>query len=124
MQRIKERKLISDQIHKSLQAWRSWREGTASNLIDPTLKTGSRNEIMRCIHIGLLCVQENVAANKPTMAFVIVMLNSYSLSLRVPSQPFDMSLGSEGNSRAIGLDQYKNNSNKAPENEALMIYGT
>ncbi|ONI02212.1 hypothetical protein PRUPE_6G184000 [Prunus persica] len=61
-------------------------------------------------------------ADKPTMAFVIVMLNSYSLSLPVPSQPFDMSLGSEGNSRATGLDQYKNNSNKAPENEASLIY--
>ncbi|CAL9001479.1 unnamed protein product [Prunus brigantina] len=37
------------------------------------------------------------------MAFVIVMLNSYSLSLPVPSQPFDMSLGTEGNSRATGI---------------------
>ncbi|VVA41435.1 PREDICTED: cysteine-rich [Prunus dulcis] len=113
-------------------AWKNWREGAASNLIDPTLRTGSRSEIMRCIHIGLLCVQENVA-DKPTMASVIVMLNSYSLSLPVPSQPaffmhstveFDMSLGSEGNSRTTGLVQYKNNFNKAPENEALMIYGT
>ncbi|CAL9001511.1 unnamed protein product [Prunus brigantina] len=75
---------------------------------------------MRCIH-GNICVQENVADN-PTMAFVIVMLNSYSLSLPVPSQPFDMSLGSEeGNSRATRLDEYKNNSNKAPENEASLI---
>ncbi|BBH05689.1 cysteine-rich RECEPTOR-like protein kinase 6 [Prunus dulcis] len=103
-------------------AWKSWREGTASNLIDPTLRTGSRSEIMRCIHIGLLCVQENVA-DRPTMASVIVMLNSYSLSLPVPSQPaffmlntieFDMSLGSEGNSRSTRLNRYKNNSNKAP----------
>ncbi|RXH86013.1 hypothetical protein DVH24_017066 [Malus domestica] len=38
--------------------WKCWREGTAPNLIDPTLTNGSRNEIMRCIHIGLLCVQE------------------------------------------------------------------
>ncbi|CAL9001564.1 unnamed protein product, partial [Prunus brigantina] len=103
-------------------AWKNWREGTASNLIDPTLtlRTGSRSEIMRCMHIGLLCVQENVA-DKPTMAFVIVILNSYSLSLPVPSKPFDMFLGSEGNSSATGLDQYKNNSNKAPENEASLI---
>lgn len=41
---------------------------------------------MRCIHIGLLCVQENVA-NRPTMASVVVMLNSSSLSLPLPSQP-------------------------------------
>ncbi|ONI02208.1 hypothetical protein PRUPE_6G183600 [Prunus persica] len=99
-------------------AWRSWREGTASNLIDPTLKTGSRNEIMRCIHIGLLCVQENVA-DRPTMASVILMMNSYSFTLPVPSQPafylhrsigFDMSLRSEYNSGATRSDRSKSNS--------------
>ncbi|CAL9001584.1 unnamed protein product [Prunus brigantina] len=101
-------------------AWRSWREGTASNLIDPTLKTGSRNEIIRCIHIGLLCVQENVA-DRPTMASVILMMNSYSLSLTlpVPSQPafylhssigLDMSLRSEYNSGATRSDRSKSNS--------------
>ncbi|RYR37359.1 hypothetical protein Ahy_A09g042262 [Arachis hypogaea] len=67
-------------------AWRSWREGTASNIVDPTITDGSRNEIMRCIHIGLLCVQENVA-DRPTMASVIIMLNSHSVTLPLPSQP-------------------------------------
>ncbi|GAY34230.1 hypothetical protein CUMW_010320 [Citrus unshiu] len=67
-------------------AWKNWNEGTALNLIDPTLRNGSSSEIMRCIHIGLLCVQENVA-NRPTMASVVVMLNSSSLSLPLPSQP-------------------------------------
>ena len=41
---------------------------------------------MRCIHIGLLCVQENVA-ERPTMALIVLMLNSYSFTLYVPSQP-------------------------------------
>lgn len=67
-------------------AWKNWRNGTALNLIDPTLTDGSTNEMMRCIHIGLLCVQENVA-ERPTMATVILMLNSFSISLPVPSQP-------------------------------------
>ena len=55
-------------------------------MIDPTLRDGSTSEIMRCIHIGLLCVQENVA-DRPTMASVMLMLNSYSLSLPIPSHP-------------------------------------
>ncbi|KAJ9697602.1 hypothetical protein PVL29_009434 [Vitis rotundifolia] len=67
-------------------AWRSWREGSASNLIDPSMNSGSRSEIMRCIHIGLLCVQENVA-NRPTMASITLMLSSNSLTLPFPSQP-------------------------------------
>ncbi|KAM4116932.1 hypothetical protein ACB094_02G087000 [Castanea mollissima] len=67
-------------------AWTNWREGTASNLIDQTLGDGSRSEITRCIHIGLLCVQENVAY-RPTIASVVQMLNSDSSSLPTPAQP-------------------------------------
>ncbi|GLT83188.1 hypothetical protein SLE2022_014930 [Rubroshorea leprosula] len=67
-------------------AWKNWREGTGINLIDPTLKNGSRTEMTRCIHIGLLCVQENVV-DRPTMAAVVLMLNSNSTTLPMPSQP-------------------------------------
>ena len=69
-----------------LQAWKNWREGTTFNLVDPIVNNGSRNEIIRCIHIGLLCVQENVA-DRPTMAQVVLMLNSYSSSIPLPSKP-------------------------------------
>ncbi|GAB4831020.1 hypothetical protein Ancab_005035 [Ancistrocladus abbreviatus] len=65
--------------------WRNWREGTALNVVDPLL-AGSRTEIMRCIHIGLLCVQEN-EADRPTMSSVVVMLSSHSLTLPMPSDP-------------------------------------
>uniref|UniRef100_A0A7N1A7D3 Uncharacterized protein n=1 Tax=Kalanchoe fedtschenkoi TaxID=63787 RepID=A0A7N1A7D3_KALFE len=67
-------------------AWDSWRDGSAANMIDPTIIDGPRNEIMRCIHIGLLCVQESVTA-RPTMASVVLMLSSFSLSLPHPSEP-------------------------------------
>uniref|UniRef100_A0A0R0I641 Serine-threonine/tyrosine-protein kinase catalytic domain-containing protein n=1 Tax=Glycine max TaxID=3847 RepID=A0A0R0I641_SOYBN len=67
-------------------AWRRWKEGRATDIIDPTVNSGSRNEIMRCIHIGLLCVQDNVAA-RPTMASIVLVLNSHSLSLPLPLDP-------------------------------------
>ncbi|KAK9936148.1 hypothetical protein M0R45_013007 [Rubus argutus] len=67
-------------------AWRNWREDTVPNIIDPMLTTSSGIETMRCIHIGLLCVQENVN-NRPTMASVVSMLNSYSVTLSLPSRP-------------------------------------
>ncbi|EXC56452.1 hypothetical protein L484_000344 [Morus notabilis] len=41
---------------------------------------------MRCIHIGLLCVQENVE-QRPTMNSVVLMLTSHSMTLPVPSRP-------------------------------------
>ncbi|XP_065878498.1 cysteine-rich receptor-like protein kinase 44 [Euphorbia lathyris] len=67
-------------------AWRNWREGTSVNLINPSLRDSSSGEMMRCIHIGLLCVQDNVL-NRPTMASIVLMLNSFSLTLPMPSQP-------------------------------------
>ncbi|XP_004297920.1 PREDICTED: cysteine-rich receptor-like protein kinase 29-like [Fragaria vesca subsp. vesca] len=66
--------------------WRNWRDDTISNIIDPMLTTGSRSEIIRCIHIGLLCIQENVN-DRPTMTSVASMLSSHSLSLPVPPRP-------------------------------------
>ncbi|CAM8912000.1 unnamed protein product [Rhodiola kirilowii] len=67
-------------------AWDSWRAGTAANMIDPTIIKEPRNEIMRFMHIGLLCVQESVTA-RPTMASVVLMLSSFSLTLPLPSRP-------------------------------------
>ena len=44
------------------------------------------DQILRCIHIGLLCVQE-IAKERPTMATVVSMLNSEIVKLPRPSQP-------------------------------------
>ncbi|KAK3039726.1 hypothetical protein RJ639_027067 [Escallonia herrerae] len=72
----------------STMAWKYWREGAGSNIIDPVLRanSGSIRDITRCIHIGLLCIQENVAS-RPTMASVVLMLNSFSITLALPSEP-------------------------------------
>ncbi|KAL1081761.1 hypothetical protein V6Z11_D09G088300 [Gossypium hirsutum] len=67
-------------------AWRNWEAGTAFDLVGPNLRDGSRSELMRCIHIGLLCVQENVA-QRPNMSAVVLMLTSYSTTLPLPSEP-------------------------------------
>ncbi|KAK7269961.1 hypothetical protein RIF29_22784 [Crotalaria pallida] len=66
--------------------WRNWREGTTTNIVDPTINNGSNYEIMRCIHIGLLCVQKNATA-RPTMGDIVSMLNNDSVNLIVPSKP-------------------------------------
>ncbi|XP_057488430.1 cysteine-rich receptor-like protein kinase 44 isoform X1 [Actinidia eriantha] len=86
-------------------AWRGWREGTVSNLIDPTLRNGSGsiNEMMRCIHVGLLCVQDNVA-HRPTMATVVLMLSSFSLSLPLPSEPTNLLLSSSQEQRNTAVN--------------------
>lgn len=55
--------------------------------IDQTLMDHCHpQEVIRCLHIGLLCVQED-PTKRPTMASVILMLNSHSVSLPAPSAP-------------------------------------
>lgn len=97
-------------------AWKNWRGNTSSNIIDPLLSSGSRTEMMRCINIGLLCVQENIA-DRPTMASVILMLTSKSLSLPVPSQPAFF-MGKSDMSKVVELDQAQSSSGQKSENEA------
>ncbi|XP_076894741.1 cysteine-rich receptor-like protein kinase 15 [Bidens hawaiensis] len=93
-------------------AWKSWQNGTTIKMIDPVLKIGSSSlqDIIRIIHIGLLCVQENVA-NRPTMASVVAMLNSFSITLPVPSEPAFFLHGSTDseNSKTTKLSQLTTN---------------
>ncbi|CAN1268185.1 Cysteine-rich receptor-like protein kinase 10 [Linum perenne] len=67
-------------------AWTNWKDESYTNFIDPSLGNVSRNELERCIHIGLLCVQEN-PNDRPTMASVALMMTNGSMSLQVPSKP-------------------------------------
>ncbi|RZC89369.1 hypothetical protein C5167_029272 [Papaver somniferum] len=68
-------------------AWRHWQNGSALELLDTSFKENcSRSEVTRCIHIALLCVQHSIA-NRPSMTTVILMLNSNSVTLPIPTQP-------------------------------------
>lgn len=50
-------------------------------LMDPTMvETCSKDEVMRCINIALLCVQEDVDA-RPSMAYVLNICNNYFITL-------------------------------------------
>ncbi|XP_058197640.1 cysteine-rich receptor-like protein kinase 10 isoform X6 [Rhododendron vialii] len=77
-------------------AWQLWREGTPLDLMDPTLEGSyARNEVTRCIHIALLCVQDDPDV-RPSMATIVLMLNSYSATLSLPQQPRFLSRGRTG----------------------------
>ncbi|WRX22291.1 Serine-threonine/tyrosine-protein kinase [Theobroma cacao] len=73
-------------LFSMVTAWQSWKRGTEMNMIDPALKDGPRIEMMRCIHVGLLCVQA-IGSNRPNMTSVVLMLSNYSMSLPLPSRP-------------------------------------
>lgn len=72
---------------ESLQAWKVWTDKTLEEFLDPTIKGSySRNEVSRCINIGLLCVQENPDV-RPTMGEIVHMLSRDSVTMQVPQQP-------------------------------------
>ncbi|KAF8030103.1 hypothetical protein BT93_E2511 [Corymbia citriodora subsp. variegata] len=108
--------------------WKNWKAGSISNIIDPSITSNLSIEIVRCIQIGLLCVQEK-AASRPTMASVLLMLNSHSVTLQVPSRPaFFMHRGAESNMpntqdynlRVNGVERSRSKSNQFSKNEASM----
>ncbi|KAF8035778.1 hypothetical protein BT93_C1719 [Corymbia citriodora subsp. variegata] len=68
--------------------WEHWRIGAPSEIVDPALSESIfANEVIRCIHIGLLCVQNDKEA-RPAMDTVLLMLNSADfVSLPAPEQP-------------------------------------
>ncbi|XP_020202809.1 G-type lectin S-receptor-like serine/threonine-protein kinase CES101 isoform X3 [Cajanus cajan] len=68
-------------------AWQLWNEGRVLELIDPTLnELWSRNEVLRCIHIGLLCVQDQ-ATDRPNMVDIISFLSNDTIQIPQPKKP-------------------------------------
>jgi len=91
----------------TFQAWRLWIEEKPLELIDDLLDDPvSPHEILRCIHVGLLCVQQT-PENRPNMSSVVLMLNGEKL-LPDPSQPgfytgtIQYPIQLESSSRSVG----------------------
>ncbi|XP_050289092.1 G-type lectin S-receptor-like serine/threonine-protein kinase RKS1 [Quercus robur] len=81
---------LSYQEHTSLtligHVWELWKEDKALDIVDSSLNESFVSlEVLRCIQIGLLCVQEDVM-DRPTMLAVLLMLSSET-TLPSPKQP-------------------------------------
>ncbi|VVA32723.1 PREDICTED: G-type lectin S-receptor [Prunus dulcis] len=68
-------------------AWQLWNEDRGFELVDPVLgESCPITEVLRCIHVSLLCVQDH-AADRPTMPDVVSMLSNESIPLPPPKPP-------------------------------------
>ncbi|KAF8109719.1 hypothetical protein N665_0093s0069 [Sinapis alba] len=68
-------------------AWRVWRKSSALELLDSTLgENYQSDEVTRCIHIALLCVQED-PEDRPMMSKIILLLTSNTITMPVPRAP-------------------------------------
>ncbi|OWM76085.1 cysteine-rich receptor-like protein kinase 2 [Punica granatum] len=73
--------------------WNHFQAGTVEELYDPNLMLNNyhnsrsiKNEVLRVIHIGLLCTQE-APTLRPTMSRVLLMLTKKDDELPAPSNP-------------------------------------
>nr|ATN45253.1 S receptor kinase 19 [Raphanus sativus] len=74
-------------------AWSNWKEGRAIEIVDPDivdslspLSSTFQPQVIKCIQIGLLCVQER-AEHRPTMSSVVWMLGSEVTEIPQPKPP-------------------------------------
>ena len=64
-----------------------WKEGKTEELADSSIMDAcSPEEILLCIHVGLLCVQEN-PDDRPLMSAVVFILENGSTTLPAPKRP-------------------------------------
>lgn len=70
------------------QAWRTWNEGKGLELIDSNFidSTLVEEEFLRCIHIGLCCVQDK-AEDRPSTDLLVVMLKSRTTEISQVKEP-------------------------------------
>lgn len=67
--------------------WNLWKEGKVESLIDKRISRWEwEAEVMRCMHIGLLCVQE-LPKDRPSTSAVLSMLISETVELPAPNKP-------------------------------------
>ncbi|OQU83787.1 cysteine-rich receptor-like protein kinase 6 [Sorghum bicolor] len=67
--------------------WKHWVEGTIAQIADPSLgRHYPMAEVLKCINIGLLCVQQS-PTDRPSMSAIVVMLSSDTVAVEAPYRP-------------------------------------
>ncbi|KAH9615137.1 hypothetical protein KSS87_002440, partial [Heliosperma pusillum] len=70
-------------------AWRCWEDGKPLEIMDPTLTDlCSRTEVLKCVQLGLLCVEEDYTM-RPCMSTIVHILSSNfaATALSKPQHP-------------------------------------
>lgn len=83
------RHVFSDHEDLLSYAWDQWRDQTPINILDQNIKESCNvSEVVKCIQIGLLCVQEK-PQDRPTMTQVVSYLSGSLSELSLPEKPIN-----------------------------------
>ncbi|KAG2657424.1 cysteine-rich receptor-like protein kinase 6 isoform X3 [Panicum virgatum] len=77
-----------DAVNLLSDVWNCWTKGTVSQMVDQhqSLDGYFLRQALRCIHIGLLCVQPD-PDDRPRISSVVFMLTRGNMELPPPAQP-------------------------------------
>ncbi|XP_019169083.1 PREDICTED: G-type lectin S-receptor-like serine/threonine-protein kinase B120 isoform X1 [Ipomoea nil] len=97
-------------------AWEQWDEGKPMNLLDPSIFSSCvPQEVLRCIQLGLLCVQD-LAVHRPNMSAVVLFLETDNVTLPVPRPPtYTASMR-----RSVDVDSWNQN-NELPSSNSITM---
>ncbi|XP_031129691.1 receptor-like serine/threonine-protein kinase SD1-8 [Ipomoea triloba] len=98
-------------------AWENWKEGRALEFIDPAISESCDSlKVVRCIEVGLLCVQA-IPTDRPTMTEVVLMLsNDPAAPIPALKEPAFVS----SNSNAIVSTSYRESSDSYSRNNVTI----
>ncbi|XP_037438321.1 G-type lectin S-receptor-like serine/threonine-protein kinase At1g11300 [Triticum dicoccoides] len=86
----------------AVYSWNMWSEQKTEELQDSTIIDTSPDEVLLCIHVALLCVQDN-PEDRPLMSSVVFVLENGSSTLTSPNRPAYISR------RSTEVDQIRQN---------------
>ncbi|XP_037438328.1 G-type lectin S-receptor-like serine/threonine-protein kinase At1g11300 [Triticum dicoccoides] len=70
----------------TVYSWNMWKEARTNELPDSSILDTSPDEVLLCVHVALLCVQEN-PDDRPLMSSVVFVLENGSSTLTSPNRP-------------------------------------
>uniref|UniRef100_A0A8R7QHU9 Protein kinase domain-containing protein n=1 Tax=Triticum urartu TaxID=4572 RepID=A0A8R7QHU9_TRIUA len=70
----------------ALHSWNKWNEEKTEELPDSSIIDTSPDEVLLCVHVALLCVQDN-PDDRPLMSSVVFVLENGSNTLTSPNRP-------------------------------------
>uniref|UniRef100_A0A6N2LN26 non-specific serine/threonine protein kinase n=1 Tax=Salix viminalis TaxID=40686 RepID=A0A6N2LN26_SALVM len=95
-------------VHK---VWRKWKDGKGLEVLDSSVGSSySPCEVLRCIHVGLLCVQER-AEDRPTMSSAVLMLSSETATMPHPKTP----------GYCLGRSPFETDSSSSKQDESFSV---
>ncbi|XP_027104833.2 receptor-like protein kinase FERONIA [Coffea arabica] len=98
-------RLVGEEWHYLIEcAWKLWNENKPMNLVDPALLVPpTETEILRYVHVGLLCAQVS-PGDRPNVSAVLSMLNDYEIA-ELPRPKVPSYITARGLSRSSSLQK-------------------